>query len=187
MRKTRSDAILLNLPEEQQATLVQWLLGGMPYHEARVLVEKEFGVTLRSLDAFRGFWQEACVPHLVERRRRAATTADSRAEEVKRNPAQFNAATMDSLYQKAYETIENPEAKPGDVKAILGLLLKGRAEDRADKQLAFDREKFQWDAAQACLLRLPELKAISADKGLNETQRVEQIRLKLFGVLPGQS
>ena len=54
-----------------------------------------------------------------------------------------------------------------------------------EAQLSLDRDKFQFDAAKACLARLPELKVISSDKGLNYSQKVEQIRLKLFGVAAG--
>jgi hypothetical protein len=54
---------------------------------------------------------------------------------------------------------------------------QGKKEDR---QLA--REKWEFDAAKVCLKALPELKAISNDSRLNEDQRIEQIRLKLFGV-----
>jgi len=56
-----------------------------------------------------------------------------------------------------------------------------------DKQISLDRAKFEFDAAKACLARLPELKAISTDKGLTQAQQVEQIRLKLFGELPEEN
>lgn len=49
-------------------------------------------------------------------------------------------------------------------------------------QLDLDRDRFEFDAAKSCLAKLPELKVISSDKGLSESQKVEQIRLKLFGV-----
>jgi hypothetical protein len=142
MRKPRSDAILLNLPEDQQAKLADWLLSGVPYHEARLLTEKEFGVTLRSLDPFKRFWQDVCTPHLLERRRRAVTTADERAEDAKAHPAQFDAATLDAIKQKAYEISESPQAKPQEVKTILALLLKVRDQDLQERRLGFDQTRF---------------------------------------------
>lgn len=51
------------------------------------------------------------------------------------------------------------------------------------EQIALERDKFQFDAAKACLARLPELKAISTDKGLSDADKVQAIRLKLFGAL----
>ena len=185
MRKTRSDAVLLNLPEAQQAKLAEWLLHGVPYYQAQILVEKEFGVTVKSLSAFGDFWQQVCQPALLEQRRKAATMAGDRNEEAQKNPAGFDKATMDAISQKAYELAENPNAKPGDVKSIMMLLLKAKDQEFEREKLAFDRQKFEFDAAAACLVKLPELKVISTDKGLSEPQKVEQIRLRLFGVLPG--
>lgn len=50
------------------------------------------------------------------------------------------------------------------------------------EQIALDRDKFQFDAAKMCMKQLPMLKAIVADKSLTDDQRIEQIRMKLFGV-----
>jgi len=141
MKKPRSDAVLLNLPEEQQAELAQWLLTGMPYHEALVMVEKRFGVKLRSLDCFRKFWNEVCAPMLMVRRNRALGTAEQRAEAAAITPGQFDAATIDAIKQRAYELAESPEARPGDVKAILGLVLKARDQDLHERQIALMEAK----------------------------------------------
>jgi len=182
MRKSRSDSVLLNLPEEAQAKLADWLLNGMPYHEANVLVAKEFGVVLKSLGPFSGFWREVCQPLMLKRRSRALSSAEERAAESKAKPGQFDAATLDALKQKAYELAERPDSNPRDVKAVLMLVLKARDQDLQERQLALDKEKFQFDAAKSCLAKLPELKVISTDKGMSESQKIEQIRLKLFGV-----
>lgn len=186
MQKTRPDAVLLNLPEEQQAKLADWLLSGMPYHEAKLLVEKEFGVSV-SLAVFSHFWRDVCTPHLLAKRRRIMTSADARAEEAKNSPGQFDRATLDAISQKAYELAESPNSAPKDVKAVMMLLLKSADQRFKEEKLAFDKQKFQWDAAKACLALLPELKTISSDKTLNEAEKVEQIRLKLFGVLAAQT
>jgi hypothetical protein len=136
MRKTRSDAVLLNLPEEQQARLAEWLLNGMPYHEAKVLTEKEFGISVRSLASFGSFWSQVCQPLLLARRRRAVGAADSRVEEAERNPAQFDRATIDAIKQKAFELAESPQSDPKDVKAILTLVLKARDQDIEERRVA---------------------------------------------------
>ena len=49
--------------------------------------------------------------------------------------------------------------------------------------LRLQREKFEFDAAKACLAKLPELKAIAASKRLDDRDKIDQIRLRLFGVL----
>lgn len=53
-----------------------------------------------------------------------------------------------------------------------------------DRQISLDRDRFEFDAASACLKQLPTLKVISADRSLNDDQRIEQIRLRLFGEVP---
>lgn len=179
MNKPRSDAILLNLPEEQQARLADWLLSGVPYHEAKVLVEKEFGISLKSLKPFRSFWEQVCAPLLLQRRRRMLPLAEARAQEAEKNPGRFDAATIDALKQKAYELAESPTASLKDVKAVLGLLLKARTEDRADKELGLAREKFEFDAATACLAKLPELKVVS-EKKLSDAEKTKAIQQILF-------
>ena len=62
--------------------------------------------------------------------------------------------------------------------------LKTAAVDLKDREFGLSLDKFQFDAAKACLALLPELKVISQNKGLTEPQKVQQIRLRLFGVLP---
>lgn len=181
MRKTRSDAVLLNLPEEQQAKLAEWLLSGVPYHEAKVLAEKEFGIAVRSLSSFGEFWSAVCQPALLAKRRKLAGAAEARAEEAGRHPGAFDRATLDAITQRAYELAENSNSEAKDVKAVMMLLLKARDQEFREKKLAFDREKFEFDAARACLLKLPELRAVANDKGLSSAQKVEQIRLRLFG------
>jgi hypothetical protein len=183
MSKPRSDNVLMKLPEEQQCKLAEWLLNGMPYHEANVLVEKEFGVTLRSLSAYSGFWREVCEPALLARRKRMVSSAEARAEEVDRRPGQFDKATLDAISERAYALAISPQSAAKDVKAVMMLLLKAQDQSRKERELGLAMDKFQFDAAKACLAVLPELKVISQDKGLSEPEKVQQIRLKLFGVV----
>lgn len=179
MRKTRSDAILLNLPEEQQAKLADWLLSGVPYHEAKVLAEKEFGISLKSLAPFQSFWREVCAPALLARRRRAVSTADIRAEEAGKNPAQFNRATLDALEQKAYELAESPEADPKEVKAVMTLLLKAQDQDIRREQLALEREKFEEMKRKAA--QADQAKGVMENKELSIKQREARMK-EIFGI-----
>lgn len=144
MRKPLPSAKLLNLPEEQQAALADWLLGGMPYHEARKLVEKEFGVST-SLAALSHFFQEVCVPALVARRRQAVSTADEVAKAAEAEPGQFDAATVDAIKQKAFELAISPASKPKDVKALFMLLQKARDQEHAGRKLDIERTQKERD------------------------------------------
>jgi hypothetical protein len=57
--------------------------------------------------------------------------------------------------------------------------------EQLGEQIALERDKFQFDAAKACLAALPELKAISNDKAISDSEKLQRVRLKLFGAIAG--
>jgi len=183
MTKPRSDAKLLNLPEDQKAQLADWLLSGLPYYRVKKLVADQFQVST-SIAALSGFYEDFCSAALIARRQRAVSTANEIAKEAESTPGQFDAATINSLKQKAFELSINPGADPRDVKSLFMLVLKARDQELSEQQLKLDREKFEFDAASAALKKLPELKAIAGNKSLSEGDKLTQIRLKLFGDVP---
>ena len=144
---------LLNMPEISQARLADWLLGGMTYHEANLLVQKEFGIApSSSLGRYSRFWEQVCVPMLLQRRKRMSGTADERAKAALADPAQFDRATLDALAQRAYELAENPQADPKDVKAILTLLLKAKDQALEERRVTLlEKKSAAYDRAQAAL------------------------------------
>lgn len=180
MNKNRSDAKLLNLPEEQQAKLADWLLGGMPYHEAKVLVEKEFGVEVRSLSAFSGFWAAVCQPAMLKRRSQMSLTAEARAEEAQKEPGKFDEATLDALRQKAYELAEAPNASPKDIKAVMTLLLK--AQDQRIKQQQVDQSERRLALLEKKAAQFDAARGVMQNKELSETERAQRMR-ELFGMI----
>lgn len=135
MRKPRSDSKLLNLPEEQQAQLAEWLLGGMPYHVAQGTVEKEFGVRV-SLGAFSAFWSEVCSGHLIRRRNEAAEIADEIAAAAAEKAGAFDAATIAAVRQKAFELAISPTAKPKDVRALFMMVQKDRDQALTERSVS---------------------------------------------------
>jgi hypothetical protein len=147
MRKTHA-ILQTKLDEARQAQLADWLIGGMKYHEAVPVIEKEFGLKLgggwkRQLG---DFWQSVCVPQLLRRRHQAVTTSEEIATEAKSRPGQFDAATIDALKQKSFELSINPGANPKDVKALFSLVLKAREQDEHAQDREHDLKK--WQAAQ---------------------------------------
>jgi hypothetical protein len=186
MRKPRADAILLNLPEEQQAQLAEWLLNGMPYHAAKAALEKQFGVQVKYLSAFSEFWSKVCQPALMVRRAKAVEIADQISKAAEQNAA-LDAGMIAALKQKAFELCQAPNANPQDVFFVISQALKIRDQDLKQSDLALKRDKFQFDAAKACLKQLPALKAIAGDNSLDQNGKINAIRQKLFGTLPSAS
>jgi len=183
MKKPRSDSKLLNLAEEQQARLADWLLSGVPYYKVRDLIEKEFHV-ITSVRALSEFWNRYCGAELIRRRSQAVTTADQIAEEAVRTPGRFDAATIDALKQKAFELAISPGANPKEIKNLFMLVLKARDQELDERQLTLARDRFEFDAAKAALEQLPALKKISSDRGLDRNQKLDAIRRRLFGEVP---
>ncbi len=180
MSKPKSNAKLLNLPEEQQAKLADWLLGGMPYHEARVLTQKEFGVSA-SNSTFSDFFQQVCAPHLLARRRDLGSTAQARATEAKLNPGEFDAATMDALRQKAYELAEAPNANPKDVRAVMTLLLKAQDQEFKRDRLALDRDKYEMMVSEKLLDDALSAKADEINaSNLSNADKIAAMRREAF-------
>lgn len=185
MRKRRSDSKLAQLSEGQEAQLAEWLLDGMPYHKAQELLEREFSLKVGHT-ALSQFWQDVCVPLLLARRSRAVQTAREIGDDARSRPGEFDKATVDLLEQKALELAIAPNADPRNVKALYMLVLKARDQGLEERRITLDREKFEFDAAKACLRKLPTLKVIAADKGLGETEKLEAIRKHLFGEVPSE-
>lgn len=176
MAKTKNP--LLQMPDAQQAKLAEWMLGGMPYHEANVLVEKEFGVAAsRSLERYTSFWNAVCVPHLLARRRRMLGTAESRADAAEAQPGKFDAATLDALKQKAYELAEDPNADAKQVKAIMTLLLKARDQDLDERRLNLDARKLALLEKKAAAF--DKLKEASTSKGGLTQETIAKIEREL--------
>lgn len=64
------------------------------------------------------------------------------------------------------------------------LLQFATVEERKAIEIEREREKFEFDAARAALKCLPQLKALAADKALDEPARLNAARKHLFGVVP---
>ena len=77
-----------------------------------------------------------------------------------------------------YETLAS-----GDFKLGLSTI---KAESLV-KTTALDQRKFEFDAARACMDKLPELQAIRKDSSLTTAQKLDQIRFKLFGEIAEES
>lgn len=181
MPKTRSDAVLLNLPEEQQAQLAEWLLSGMPYHRAQAEVEKSFGVKV-SLATFSAFWAEVCQPQLLARRARAVQTSEEVAAEALKNPGQFDEATIDSLKRRAFELSIAPDANPKDVKAIFALVLKARDQELDAREQQLNEKRFKRETAELFLQWSANEKAKSiVDSDASNDTKTQQLIKLMFG------
>lgn len=111
---------------------------------------------------------------------------------------------VDDVKQLADEFRENLRLRPGfkeDGRAVMDaaqvffetqvmktrdakLFVSLKKVQNKEQTLRLDREKFEFDAAKACLNALPALKAIASDKSLDENAKLTAVREKLFGEVP---
>jgi len=175
MKKPRSDSKLLNLPEEKQAQIAEWLLSGLPYHKAKELIEKEWAIET-SFSALSAFWTDVCTPALLARRQQAVTTADSVAADAKKMPGNFDAATIDAIRQKAFELSVSPQSAPGDVKSLFTLLLKSRDQELKSKDIEIKIRRLELAEQQ-----LDKIKSALTDGSVSMTQREARMK-EIFGL-----
>jgi hypothetical protein len=183
MKKPKN--ILLKLPEAQQAQLAEWLLSGMQYHQAKELLEKEFGVRFSSLSVFKPFWEEVCTPALLTRRHRAVNTAEEVAKSAASTPGKLDEATIAALKQKAFELAISPGQDPEAVKAVFSLVLKARDQDLDAEKVKLQRDRFEKDFTVAAMEHVETIKSIKADSQLDSDGKIAAVRKVLFGVGPG--
>ena len=61
------------------------------------------------------------------------------------------------------------------------VLISARRESHEALRAATTREKFEFDAATACLIHQVKTMAIAADESLDDGERIQKIREELFG------
>jgi hypothetical protein len=152
------------------------LLSGIPYHQVRAMVAKEFSITT-SLAALSAFWDQVCTPALRARRRRAVSTADEMADEAQKMPGKFDAATLDAIRQAAFNLAIQPQSNPGDVKKLFLLLLKAR--DQELKSMDIDIKLRRLEMLERNNAAAKEKLSAAAAKGGLDKGTIEQIEQAL--------
>jgi hypothetical protein len=171
MRKPNSNAKLKTLPEERQAAIAEYALDKSLAETVKWLREDGLVTSSAAVSEFLSWYR------LKEQLAKNETTVSQMLEEIKQNDPSITQSQLEQAGQAFFSAlaIEQQDSltwkRVQDAKLRLGVL-------------KLNRDKFEFDAATACLKQLPELKAISTNKALSETQKVEQIRLKLFGAVP---
>jgi hypothetical protein len=189
MTRTESPATtdLNTLSKPQHTELTKWLFEKKSSDAAavkRCLKLWNISVTVDAMKDFRACarasWNQTRNLQLLES---GAATARVFQKQITDHPVEF----MDLLFRATGQASFNRVLDGGDLDAIkqahehLRLLLSRRKDDRDEKRYAITREKWEFDASEACLKQLPELKVISDEPQLSFKEKLRQIRLKLFG------
>lgn len=174
-RKPHANAVLLNLPMEQQAALCEMLLGGISYRAAVVAMQDEWKVKTNT-DAVFNFYHDICMPELQRRRAVAVSTADSIVDDAKETPGQWDEAALEKLGQYALELMITPGVDPKAVKATFTMLFKKDEAKRAQEKAQMDRDKLELERERLELekrkVALQEQKAAAADAAKEELAKL---------------
>ena len=184
--KPRSNNSLTTLSPSQRETLTRWLFDeNISYATVIKRCKKEFaiGVAKRTLLAFYYKEQQS---RALQRIAQCTKSANKVVKELTDRPADTYRALIGMAGQIAFEKAFDSE-KQLDRETICEftkLLIAARKDDREAQRLSLEREKWEFDAAEACLEELPELKVIATNPALSQKEKLRQVRLRLFGVAP---
>ena len=108
---------------------------------------------------------------------------DRMDDDERRLHKEFGNASLDQIREKVLRRSYARTIAQGDFKLGLSTIRL----DQNEKTIQLNYEKFTFDASKACFKKLPELKVISNNPKLSDTQKIDLIRLKLFGkIVPTQ-
>lgn len=172
IRKPRSDSPLRMLSSEKQAKVIDWMRsGGTGDVRGQVLSEFGFRPSETALSNFWRWW------HMQQQFKRATEDSETMMNLLQQVQPELSERKLFDYGQRVFQlkAVQAEDPKTWVNIERLGL-------DR--QQLYFDREKWEFDASAACLKKLPELKLIADDKGLNEDAKLLAVRERLFGVTP---
>jgi hypothetical protein len=71
-----------------------------------------------------------------------------------------------------------------DLDVLSKIIKRMRDSDRGAQALAHKIEQDQFDASQAAIKHAKEIQGIVSDKSIDETEKINRVRLRLFGAAP---
>ena len=186
MRKPNSNAKALQLSPAQREKLSAWIVDeNMSYEDAAKRATEEFKTPI-SVKSVRTFYQIASQQAMLDRIVSSRKKANEVVAKFKENPADIYNALLETAGQIAFDKATEGKGEL-DAETIFNftkLVMNGRKQAMDAETLALAKDRFQFDAASACLKHLPTLRAIASKQGVDNKEKINQIRLALFGAAP---
>jgi hypothetical protein len=177
--KARSDSILSGLPPEQQAKVKAWLFeDNLSFGAVMGRCQTELGVEVSKSSVMRYYRRETSRRRRVNsmRRRELSPDAAGNADEFY---AELVATAVEMALQSARGEVD-AEKRRAFVECTK-LMISARREGNYARRVDLAREKFEFDAATACLVHQVRVQCIVEDEALDDGQRIMKIREELFG------
>jgi hypothetical protein len=166
-RRPRCDAAVRQLPPEQRAKVDAWLFDELlPYEEVIRRAQSELDAKLTRSGLSRYARQE-----LAGRIRTKPSGAAGYVALLE---------TINHAVLRAAQRLEL-ESDPKALAQFARVLVAARNEASHSLRACTTRQKFEFDAATACLVHQVKMQSIAGDESLDDTQRILKIREELFG------
>jgi hypothetical protein len=117
-KPSRGRGKLINLPDEQRALLINWMMSDTPYAELLPRVNKQFGLSYTSTVPLERFYKRFCRPILLQKRadelRAAAAVSSTARKDIKKlleNP-EADIEELKEVLKQVIANDENPGTKP---------------------------------------------------------------------------
>jgi hypothetical protein len=178
--KLRCDSTWAALTPEQRETLEGWLFEeNLGYTEVLERAQKEFGVTGTKMSLTR-FYQRTA----TERAQREFLDLETTIREMKGlevNVSEMQSAAMCLITKRLMKlSLESPE-KVQEMAWLGNVLVSNEAQNIKRGWLNIGREKFQYDAATACMIHKLRIDEVMADESMSDQQHIQKIREEIFG------
>lgn len=188
-RKTRADSTLGMLPEDRQMEIAEHAAGNTLDATVTWLREDGVKVSRSALSLWLSDFRMRQVFKMAE------SDALNFVELLRKKRPELSESELQGW---ANEFFQVQAVKIGDAKTYLRFAtarhkaemdrLNFEQRERGLKQkedsLRLEREKFEFDAAESCLKQLPELRTIANNAKTSHSDKIQQIRERLFGSLP---
>ena len=194
-RKPKAGSKLAGLPLRQIDTIAAWMLEeGLSYKDTIARLQEVMGIHV-SRDTISNFWERECVPRKLQRSSLAASAVQEIAASL---GVDWQQANSQLIGQRIFEMLASPETDVKSVAVLSSILERRRTGDlhgetltakvksersrlaQKDRQMAFERDKFEFDAVEAALAHAPTIRTITADGKLSAEEKREQLRRLLF-------
>jgi hypothetical protein len=166
-RRPRSDTTVRRLTPEQRARVDAWLFDDLlSYQEVAARCRRELGVQI-SANGIGVYCRQ-------EQGARSRQKTDA---------GQGYEALLEGLNRVALRAVERAEVgkDPRVLAEFARVLVAARQEANHSLRASTTRERFEFDAATACLVHQVKVQSIAADEALDDSQRIMKIREELFG------
>jgi hypothetical protein len=182
--KPKSSFKVYGLEPEQRAKVDEWLFKeNLSTREVSKRCETEFQAPVSAASVSRYFRREKLQQELRSAAKRIAAQSASARNQVDAREMEFQCllASARALARACAESEQMDAEKRRTFVDCLRLLISARREDHESLRAETTREKFEFDAATACLTHQIEMEEIVREESVNDGERILAIRRALFG------